>query len=93
MTNTLPTLAAITISSQKWEESVTAWKKYFGYEILESGYLSKELVRTWNAPKNVDSRIAILAPENGNKRLLALFTVCRLCSYCSTIWRGSPVPH
>ncbi len=67
MTNTLPTLAAITISSQKWEESVKAWKKYFDYEVLESGYLSEKLVRTWNAPKNIDSRIAVLAPKNGDK--------------------------
>ena len=65
-----PRLCTITISAAAWENTVNAWCDFLRYKVLNTGYLSSELARTWNAPNNVDSRIAVMAPESGDETVL-----------------------
>ena len=64
-----PKLKLITISSAKWEDTVNSWISFFDYKVQETGYLSKNLVQTWNAPNNEDSRYAILASKRGSQNV------------------------
>ncbi|PPR78686.1 MAG: hypothetical protein CFH01_00841 [Alphaproteobacteria bacterium MarineAlpha2_Bin1] len=64
-----PELKLITISSAKWEETVNSWIKFIDYEVQDTGYLSKNLVHTWNAPNNEDSRYAILTSKKGDQSI------------------------
>lgn len=66
----MPELCAITFSAPKWEDTVNAWREYLGYHVVHTGYLTPELARTWNAPKNADARIALMVPESEDKSVL-----------------------
>ncbi len=70
MNSNLPSLSIITFSAPKWEETVNAWRKLFGYKVRETGYLSSELAETWNAINNIDSRFAVLANPNYSDSIL-----------------------
>ena len=62
-----PKLKLVTFSSAKWEETVNCWRSFLEYKVLETGYLTKKLVKTWNAPNNEDSRYAILTSKFGDQ--------------------------
>ena len=62
-----PKLKLVTFSSAKWEETVNCWRNFLEYKVVETGYLTKKLVKTWNAPNNEDSRYAILTSKFGDQ--------------------------
>ncbi len=65
----IPNLKLITFSSPNWEDAVNSWINFLGYEVLETGYVSKKTAKSWNAPNNEDSRYANLYSKKGDQKV------------------------
>lgn len=58
-------IRAATLTVAKLERCIDNYTRYLGYEVVESGAISEELAKSWNAPNSADCRYAVFQPASG----------------------------
>ena len=54
-----------TIATANFDDSLSAYQTELGYEVVETGNLSADMVKQWGAPELIEARVALLRPMSG----------------------------